>query len=301
MSFGRERTTSSDRSLPGAIAACEGAVAFATKDPEAATDHFEDAARHLYPLPCADRGSTGSCWPRQTLVVLGRFPAAEREALPRSGDIRTRGCCRRYRAMPSSAGADSPTRKRREADEPANRSSAIDSFWSYGPGDRRRAPGSVRILSIAMSPIFTTGLGVPLVPRRWPRHPDWDFSRNPPWPARAIALFVTKDGPSQGTNSLFLLASVVPDPCRKERAMDALTTYKDTARSMWATGDYDRMMRQEGLYEVGNRIAGIRLGGTGRYRARHRLRDRQCRNTRSPDRGESNWSRSDSAHAGGRT
>jgi SAM-dependent methyltransferase len=36
--------------------------------------------------------------------------------------------------------------------------------------------------------------------------------------------------------------------------MHELVAVKDAARTMWATGDYDAMMRQEGLYEVGARL-----------------------------------------------
>ena len=37
-------------------------------------------------------------------------------------------------------------------------------------------------------------------------------------------------------------------------AMEQLEQYKDSVRTTWATGDYDAMMRQEGLYEVGPRL-----------------------------------------------
>ena len=36
--------------------------------------------------------------------------------------------------------------------------------------------------------------------------------------------------------------------------MEQLEEYKDSVRTTWATGDYDAMMRQEGLYEVGPRL-----------------------------------------------
>ncbi|MEU4289138.1 class I SAM-dependent methyltransferase [Kribbella sp. NPDC026596] len=36
--------------------------------------------------------------------------------------------------------------------------------------------------------------------------------------------------------------------------MEQLEQYKDSVRTTWATGDYDAMMRQEGLYEVGPRL-----------------------------------------------
>lgn len=36
--------------------------------------------------------------------------------------------------------------------------------------------------------------------------------------------------------------------------MQQLTDFNDTARTTWATGDYDAMMRREGLYEVGARL-----------------------------------------------
>ena len=36
--------------------------------------------------------------------------------------------------------------------------------------------------------------------------------------------------------------------------MRQLAEYKQAARTTWATGDYDAMMRQEGLYEVGPRL-----------------------------------------------
>jgi SAM-dependent methyltransferase len=45
--------------------------------------------------------------------------------------------------------------------------------------------------------------------------------------------------------------------------MQQLAEFKDTARVAWATGDYDAMMLQEGLYEVGARIVrlvGVRAG-----------------------------------------
>jgi SAM-dependent methyltransferase len=38
------------------------------------------------------------------------------------------------------------------------------------------------------------------------------------------------------------------------RSMQQLVEYKESARITWATGDYDAMMRQEGLYEVGPRL-----------------------------------------------
>ena len=37
--------------------------------------------------------------------------------------------------------------------------------------------------------------------------------------------------------------------------MQELAEFKQTARAVWAAGDYDAMMRQEGLYEVGARLA----------------------------------------------
>ncbi|WP_158441388.1 class I SAM-dependent methyltransferase [Kribbella steppae] len=36
--------------------------------------------------------------------------------------------------------------------------------------------------------------------------------------------------------------------------MQQLAQYKESVRTTWATGDYDAMMRQEGLYEVGSRL-----------------------------------------------
>lgn len=36
--------------------------------------------------------------------------------------------------------------------------------------------------------------------------------------------------------------------------MEQLVEYKQTAQVVWGTGDYDAMMRQEGLYEVGPRL-----------------------------------------------
>lgn len=36
--------------------------------------------------------------------------------------------------------------------------------------------------------------------------------------------------------------------------MQQMVEYKQTAQVVWATGDYDAMMRQEGLYEVGPRL-----------------------------------------------
>jgi SAM-dependent methyltransferase len=45
--------------------------------------------------------------------------------------------------------------------------------------------------------------------------------------------------------------------------MPQLQEFKQSARATWASGDYDAMMRQEGLYEVGDRIvelAGVRAG-----------------------------------------
>jgi SAM-dependent methyltransferase len=36
--------------------------------------------------------------------------------------------------------------------------------------------------------------------------------------------------------------------------MEQLEQYKDSVRATWATGDYDAMMRQEGLYDVGLRL-----------------------------------------------
>ena len=43
--------------------------------------------------------------------------------------------------------------------------------------------------------------------------------------------------------------------------MQELAEFKQTARAVWAAGDYDAMMRQEGLYEVGARL--IRRVGAG--------------------------------------
>lgn len=43
--------------------------------------------------------------------------------------------------------------------------------------------------------------------------------------------------------------------------MQQLVEYKEMARVTWATGDYDAMLRQEGLYEVGPRI--VRSVGVG--------------------------------------
>ncbi len=37
--------------------------------------------------------------------------------------------------------------------------------------------------------------------------------------------------------------------------MESLQAHKNAARAMWATGDYDRMMTQEGLYAIGQRLA----------------------------------------------
>lgn len=45
--------------------------------------------------------------------------------------------------------------------------------------------------------------------------------------------------------------------------MQQLAEYKDMVRTTWSTGDYDAMMRQEGLYEVGSRLVrtvGVRPG-----------------------------------------
>jgi SAM-dependent methyltransferase len=43
--------------------------------------------------------------------------------------------------------------------------------------------------------------------------------------------------------------------------MPLLQEFKRTARATWAAGDYDAMMRQEGLYESGDRI--VQLAGVG--------------------------------------
>lgn len=45
--------------------------------------------------------------------------------------------------------------------------------------------------------------------------------------------------------------------------MEQLAEYKDSVRTTWSTGDYDAMMRLEGLYEVGPRLVqalGVRPG-----------------------------------------
>lgn len=45
--------------------------------------------------------------------------------------------------------------------------------------------------------------------------------------------------------------------------MQQLAEYKGMVRTTWSTGDYDAMMRQEGLYEVGSRLVrtvGVRPG-----------------------------------------
>jgi SAM-dependent methyltransferase len=47
--------------------------------------------------------------------------------------------------------------------------------------------------------------------------------------------------------------------------MQQLMEYKESVRSVWSAGDYDAMMRQEGLYEAGERVvalAGIRTDET---------------------------------------
>lgn len=44
--------------------------------------------------------------------------------------------------------------------------------------------------------------------------------------------------------------------------MPQLVEFKQVAKAIWASGDYDAMMRQEGLYEVGERI--VRRVGVGR-------------------------------------
>jgi SAM-dependent methyltransferase len=36
--------------------------------------------------------------------------------------------------------------------------------------------------------------------------------------------------------------------------MEQLAQYKESVRTTWSTGDYDAMMRQEGLYDVGSRL-----------------------------------------------
>ncbi len=38
------------------------------------------------------------------------------------------------------------------------------------------------------------------------------------------------------------------------RGMEQLAQYKESVRTTWSTGDYDAMMRLEGLYEVGSRL-----------------------------------------------
>lgn len=45
--------------------------------------------------------------------------------------------------------------------------------------------------------------------------------------------------------------------------MQQLAQYKESVRTTWSTGDYDAMMRQEGLYDVGSRLVqtvGVRTG-----------------------------------------
>jgi SAM-dependent methyltransferase len=45
--------------------------------------------------------------------------------------------------------------------------------------------------------------------------------------------------------------------------MEQLAQYKDAVRTIWSTGDYDAMMREEGLYVVGRRLVetvGVRAG-----------------------------------------
>src|SRR5262249_5902660 len=53
------------------------------------------------------------------------------------------------------------------------------------------------------------------------------------------------------------------EPGRQELAMQELAEFKQTARAVWAAGDYDAMMRQEGLYEAGARPAGGVGAGAG--------------------------------------
>jgi ubiquinone/menaquinone biosynthesis C-methylase UbiE len=43
--------------------------------------------------------------------------------------------------------------------------------------------------------------------------------------------------------------------------MQNLAEFKQQAQAAWAAGDYDAMMRQEGLYEVGARL--VRRLGVG--------------------------------------
>jgi ubiquinone/menaquinone biosynthesis C-methylase UbiE len=49
----------------------------------------------------------------------------------------------------------------------------------------------------------------------------------------------------------------------EELAMQKLAEIKQEAQAAWAAGDYDAMMRQEGLYEVGTRIVGRAGVGAG--------------------------------------
>jgi SAM-dependent methyltransferase len=60
-----------------------------------------------------------------------------------------------------------------------------------------------------------------------------------------------------------LLATIGVDSIKGAIAMQQLIAYKETMRGTWATGDYDAMLRQEGLYGVGARLVrrlGIRRG-----------------------------------------
>ncbi|WP_433164656.1 class I SAM-dependent methyltransferase [Kribbella sp. CA-247076] len=45
--------------------------------------------------------------------------------------------------------------------------------------------------------------------------------------------------------------------------MEQLTEYKEQVRTTWSAGDYDAMMRQEGLYEVGARLVRTVAVGAG--------------------------------------
>jgi hypothetical protein len=49
--------------------------------------------------------------------------------------------------------------------------------------------------------------------------------------------------------------------------MQKLAEFKQEAQAAWAAGDYDAMMRQEGLYEVGARLV-RRLPATRSWQTR---------------------------------
>jgi ubiquinone/menaquinone biosynthesis C-methylase UbiE len=70
---------------------------------------------------------------------------------------------------------------------------------------------------------------------------------------------VRRGWPAQAKSPGGTWSTLVSFPASEDDAMQQLTDVKDAARSVWALGDYDAMLRTEGLYAVGEELV-QRLG-----------------------------------------